>query len=171
MGELTDISIDGEKHRAMIIKNFTVEGKQYSIYAIPNGDGTYEMRTGTIKDNMVVDIEDEREQRIISNIVKTILNEEKKENFLNMDSEEKKFSAVDENGVLREGTLIGEYEVEGNDYVLYSLKETEEKVGIYIKKFVTLDNGEEDLVSITDPDEKELVFTAMREYIDDELGD
>ena len=31
MGELTDISIDGEKHRAMIIKNFTVEGKQYII--------------------------------------------------------------------------------------------------------------------------------------------
>ena len=88
MNELVDIYIDGEKHKAMVIKAFELEGREFCIYAVPNGDGNFGLKAGKKLGDQVVDIEDDNEKTVVENIIKTILFGQKKEEFLNMNDEE-----------------------------------------------------------------------------------
>ena len=166
MNSVVDISINGEKHKAMILSTFIIDGRNFCLYAIPRGDGSFAVNCGRENDGIVEDIKDEHEKRVVDGIVSTILNNKKKEDFLNMSSEEDKFTVLGEDGLEHEAALIGQYEVEGNDYVVYTIKESDDKNGLYIKKLI----NDDDIVSITDPEEREVVFKAIREFIDNEVG-
>ena len=172
MNEVVDLYVDGEKHKAMIIRNFEIEGNTYSMYAIPNGDGTFGIQCGKVIDNEVRDIENEHERTIINNIIKTIIYNQKKEDFLNMNDEDMKFTITDANGEERNATFIGVYEVGDHDYSVCAIEESPEKSGLYVKRVVYNEDGEEEgLETITDEQEKEEVFGAIRAAISEELGE
>ncbi len=170
MNEVVDLYQNGEKHKAMILRNFSIEGNDYCMYAVPNGDGTFGIQCGKIEGNEVHDIEDEHERTVINNIIKTVLYNHKKEEFLNMNDEEMKFTITDENGVEKNATFIGIYEVGDHDYSVCAIEETPEKSGLYVKRVVYDEDGEETgLETITDEDERQMVFSAIRAAIDEEL--
>ena len=89
-----------------------------------------------------------------------------------MADENAKFSIIDDNGEERDAFIVGEYEIEGNNYIVYAIAETEDASGLYIKKIIYNEAGEEEaVVSITDPKERDIVFAAMKEYINSEVGE
>ena len=59
MNKLVDIYINGEKHRAMILNVFDLEGRTFCIYAISNGNGKFGIKCGKKIGDQIVDIEDE----------------------------------------------------------------------------------------------------------------
>jgi len=172
MNELVDIYLNGEKHKAMIIKFFDIEDRTFCLYAIPNGDETFNVQWGKKMGDQIVDSEDENEKTVVDNIVKTILLEQKKEELLNMNDEDMKFTITDENGEEKQAYIIGEFEVDKNNYFVYAIDENEEASGLYAKKIIYNDKGEEErLESITDPEEKEHVFESIKHYINQEVGE
>lgn len=172
MNEIVDINIAGEKHKAMVINTFKLENRLFCIYAIPDGDGKFGIKCGKIIGEQVVDIEDEEERTVVENITKTILYGHKREDFLNMNEEELKFTVTDETGEEKTAHLVGKFEVNKKDYIVYAVEETEEKVGLYIKRVIYNEKGEEESVeTITDPEERDIVFNSIRNYIDQEVGD
>lgn len=172
MNELVDVYIDGEKHKAFIISVFDIEDRTFCIYSIPNGDGSFGVKCGKKIEEQVVDIEDEKERKVVENITKTILLGQKKEALLNMDNEDAKFTITDENGEKKQAYIIGEFEIENKDYIAYAVDENEDTSGIYVKRIIYNDAGEEEsLETITDPEERELVFNSLRAYISQEVGE
>ena len=172
MNKLVDAYIDGEKHKALIVHVFAIEGREFCIYAIPKGNGEYGIKCGKKIGNEVVDIEDENERVVVENITKTILKSQKKEAFLHMNEEESRFTIMDDNGKERDASIIGEYEVDGKNYLLYAIDENEKEAGLYLKKVIYDEKGEvKDLVSVSDPKEKEIVFPAIIDYINSEVGE
>ena len=172
MNELVDIYIDGEKHKAMVIKAFELEGREFCIYAVPNGDGNFGLKAGKKLGDQVVDIEDDNEKTVVENIIKTILFGQKKEEFLNMNDEEAKFTVKDENGVEKNAYIIGKFNVKDKDYVAYAVEEKDDSFGIYVKEIIYNENGEEvDAKSIENPDERDFVFSAIRDLINEEVGE
>ena len=89
-----------------------------------------------------------------------------------MNEEELKFTVTDETGEEKTAHLVGKFEVNKKDYIVYAVEETEEKVGLYIKRVIYNEKGEEESVeTITDPEERDIVFNSIRNYIDQEVGD
>lgn len=71
----------------------------------------------------------------------------------------------DEFGNNIEGKIINIIEIDDIEYLLYSVSENEDEDAIYAKKIVKYASGEEDLIDITDTQEKDKVFNIVREYI------
>lgn len=89
-----------------------------------------------------------------------------------MENDEMKFKVKDENGVEKDAYIVGKFEVLEKDYIVYAVEENEENMGLYIKRVVYDQNGEEETYeTITDPKEKETVYAAVREFINQEVGD
>lgn len=172
MDKVVDVYVNGEKHNALIITVFTIENRTFCMYAIPQGNGKFIVKCGKKIGDEVVDIEDDNERKIMENITKTIILGQKKEDLLNMADENAKFSIIDDKGEERDAFIVGEYEIEGNNYIVYAIAETEDASGLYIKKIIYNEAGEEEaVVSITDPKERDIVFAAMKEYINSEVGE
>lgn len=172
MDDVVDIYIEGEKHKAYILNIFDLEDRTFCIYSIPNGDGSFGIKCGKKIGDQIVDIEDDYEKKVVENITKTVLLGEKKENLLNMENDEMKFKVKDENGVEKDAYIVGKFEVLEKDYIVYAVEENEENMGLYIKRVVYDKNGEEETYeTITDPKEKETVYAAVREFINQEVGD
>ncbi len=78
-----------------------------------------------------------------------------------MDNEEI-FVMHDENGMEREARILNVIEMEGHEYLVYSLSVNEEEDAIYVAKIVK--NGDnEDITSIDDEVEREKVFSVIEE--------
>lgn len=71
----------------------------------------------------------------------------------------------DEFGNNVEGKILNIMEIDGIEYLLYSVSANEEEDAIYVKKIVKYVNGDDTLVDITDEEEKNKVFDIVREYI------
>lgn len=71
----------------------------------------------------------------------------------------------DELGNIIEGKILSIIEIDNIEYLLYSVSANEEEDAIYVKKIIKDKNGEDDLVDITNGEEKEKVFDIVREYI------
>ncbi len=171
MGEEVDIFINGNKYKAIIIKNLEIEGRYFCLYAVPTGDGNFGIKYGKIIGDQVVDVEDETEKIVVENIVKTLLLSKKKEELLHMNDEDSTFIVIDENGEEKQAHLMDDFDFEGKTYIAYAVEEDDNYSGIYIKERIYDENGEESVKSIENAEEKERVFAAFRDYINKEVGD
>lgn len=75
------------------------------------------------------------------------------------------FEMQDENGIMREARIIDKIEINGQDYLIYALSINEEEDSIYVSKVIKNVNGEEEIVSIQDDNERDMVINTVREVI------
>ena len=83
-----------------------------------------------------------------------------------MDKEDK-VTVLDENGNEVEATIINIIEVNGQEYLLYSVDVNEEDANLYVNKIVKDENGEEDIVAIEDDTERNIVFEEIKKIINE----
>ena len=69
----------------------------------------------------------------------------------------------DEFGNNVEGKVLNIIEIDDIEYLLYSVSANEEEDAIYAKKVVKNQDGEDDLIDITNVNEKNKVFDIIRE--------
>ena len=74
---------------------------------------------------------------------------------------------LDENGNEVEANILNIVEIDGNEYLLYSVSRNDDEEAIYVNKIVLDENGEEDIASIDDEDEKKNVYDVLRNVIED----
>ena len=73
---------------------------------------------------------------------------------------------LDENGKEVEAEIINLVEINHQAYVLLSVSINDEDANLYVNKVVKGEDGEEDIVPIEDDNERELVFSSIKEMID-----
>lgn len=71
----------------------------------------------------------------------------------------------DEFGNQVEGKILNIIEIDDIEYLLYSVRVNDDEDAIYAKKIIKNATGEDDLVDISDLNEKNKVFDIVREYI------
>lgn len=71
----------------------------------------------------------------------------------------------DEYGNNLEGQVLNIIEIDEIEYLLYSVSTSSEEDSLYVKKIIKDENGGDDLVDITNEEEKEKVFSIIKEYI------
>lgn len=71
----------------------------------------------------------------------------------------------DEYGNNLKGKALNIIEIDGIEYLLYSVSVSSEEDSLYIKKIIKDENNEDNLIDITNEQEKEKVFNIIREYI------
>ena len=71
----------------------------------------------------------------------------------------------DEYGNNIEGKVLNIIEIDGIEYLLYSISISSEEDSLYVKKITKDEYGEDDLIDITNEEEKDKVFNIIREYI------
>lgn len=71
----------------------------------------------------------------------------------------------DEFGNQVEGKILNIIEIDDIEYLLYSVSTNDDEDAIYVKKIMKNADGEDDLVDISDLNEKNKVFDIVREYI------
>ena len=75
------------------------------------------------------------------------------------------FKIIDENNVEREATVITVIEVDGKDYLVYSIDRDYENVNIFSSLLKKDMNGNDIIVDIEDENEKMKVNKVVREVI------
>ena len=78
------------------------------------------------------------------------------------------FVMYDENGNEKEAIILNEIEVDNNKYVVYGILEDDENYNIFVSKLVKDENDEPQIISITDPQEKEKVNALVIDYLKEE---
>lgn len=82
-------------------------------------------------------------------------------------NQEETFTMLDEFGVEREATILNVVEINNQEYVVYSISKNEEEESIFASKIIKDEEGNEDVVSISNEEEKRIVFDAIRDIIND----
>lgn len=75
------------------------------------------------------------------------------------------FKIIDENNVEREATVITVIEVDGKDYLVYSIDRDHENVNIFASLLKKDASGNDIIVDIEDENEKSKVNKVVREVI------
>lgn len=75
------------------------------------------------------------------------------------------FKITDENNIERDATLITVIEVEGKEYVIYSIDRDEENVNIFVSALVKDANGNDIIVDIEDEKEKSKLNEIVKNII------
>ena len=81
--------------------------------------------------------------------------------------EQEIFTMLDEFGQEKEAKILNVIEINNQEYVVYSIDKNEEEDGIYASKIIKNKLGEEEIVSIENEEEREIVFDTIREIIED----
>lgn len=76
------------------------------------------------------------------------------------------FVMLDESGKERNARILNVMEIDGSEYLIYSLMMDEENESVYVKKIIRDAMGEEQLYSIDNEDEREKVFSVVREQLE-----
>lgn len=76
------------------------------------------------------------------------------------------FVMLDESGKERNARILNVMEIDGSEYLVYSLMMDEENESVYVKKIIRDAMGEEQLYSIDNEDEREKVFSVVREQLE-----
>lgn len=80
---------------------------------------------------------------------------------------EEKFLMLDEFGQEKEAEILNIIGINNQEYLVYKISKNEEEDSIYASKLVRDANGEENIISIEDEEEKRIVFDAIRELLDE----
>ena len=83
-----------------------------------------------------------------------------------MDSNDKVI-VLDENGNEVEATIINIIEVNGQEYLLYSVDVNGDEANLYVNKIIKDENGEEDIVPIESDVERNTVFDEIKNLINE----
>jgi len=83
-----------------------------------------------------------------------------------MDNKEK-ITLLDENNNEVEANILNIVEIDNQEYLLYSIDKNNEEENIYALKIIKNATGEEDLIPITDNEEKKQVSDIINEIIND----
>lgn len=75
------------------------------------------------------------------------------------------FKITDDKNIERDATLITVIEVEGKEYVIYSIDRDEENVNIFVSALVKDSNGNDIIVDIEDEKEKTKLNEIVRNII------
>ena len=78
-----------------------------------------------------------------------------------------KAKVLDENGNTVEADVIDIIEVDGKEYLLYSVDANEEECDLYINRIVKNSNGEDDIIPIEDEEEKRRVFEILNDLMEE----
>ena len=78
-----------------------------------------------------------------------------------------KAKVLDENGNTVEADVIDIIEVDGKEYLLYSVDVNEEECDLYINRIVKNSNGEDDIIPIEDEEEKRRVFEILKDLMEE----
>lgn len=81
--------------------------------------------------------------------------------------EQETFTMLDENGKERIARILNAVEINNQEYIVYAIEQNEEEDAIFASKIIKDEMGNEDIISITDEEEKRVVFDAIREVIED----
>lgn len=81
-----------------------------------------------------------------------------------MENETIKF--IDDNGQEKEAVIINVIEVNNQEYLLYSIEENAEEDNLFAMKIIKKEDGEEDLLPITDPKEKDELTNTINRVLD-----
>ncbi len=77
------------------------------------------------------------------------------------------FMMLDENGIEREAKILNVVEINQQEYLVYSVSQNEEEDSIYVEKIIKDEQGEDQIISITDEEEKRIVFDTIRNMINE----
>ena len=72
----------------------------------------------------------------------------------------------DENNHDVKAKVINIFEIDGMEYLVYSIEEDEDRFSVNVKKVIKDVMGEDDLIDITNEDERQKVFEVIDEYIE-----
>lgn len=64
---------DGKSYQARILANFDIYGDLYCIYTISNLDN-YDVFCAKVVDDALIDVHDEKEKEIVSNVILKLVN-------------------------------------------------------------------------------------------------
>lgn len=81
--------------------------------------------------------------------------------------EQETFTMLDENGKERIARILNAVEINNQEYIVYAIEQNEEEDAIFASKIIKDEMGNEDIIPITDEEEKRIVFNAIREVIED----
>ena len=73
---------------------------------------------------------------------------------------------LDENGNEVQGRIINIVEIDGQEYLLYSVDTNEDEENVFVNKIIKDVNGEDEFVAIEDEEERKYVFDTLKEMID-----
>ncbi len=73
---------------------------------------------------------------------------------------------LDENGNEVQGRIINIVEIDGQEYLLYSVDTNEDEENVFVNKIIKDVNGEDEFVAIEDEEERKFVFDTLKEMID-----
>lgn len=77
----------------------------------------------------------------------------------------KNVKVTDEHGIERDAKIICKFTVDGNDYVLYSIKRDEKNVNLFASKLVNNSDGTSNFVDIDDDTERSKINEVVKELI------
>ncbi len=78
--------------------------------------------------------------------------------------DDERFMMFDEDGIEREARILNKIEIDGQDYLIYTLSISSSEDSVYVAKIVK--NGDdEEIVSITDSEERERVNSIVIDLI------
>ena len=64
---------NGKQYQARILANFDIYGEHYCIYTISNLDN-YDVFCAKVVDDMLMDVQDEKEKGMVSNVILKLVN-------------------------------------------------------------------------------------------------
>ena len=64
---------NGKQYQARILANFVIYGEHYCIYTISHLDN-YDVYCAKVVDDALIDVQDEKEKEIVSNVILKLVN-------------------------------------------------------------------------------------------------
>lgn len=76
------------------------------------------------------------------------------------------FMMRDESGIEREARILNIVEINNQEYVVYAVSKNDDEESIFAQKIVRNQNNEEEIIPITDEEEKRIVFSSIKDMIE-----
>lgn len=76
------------------------------------------------------------------------------------------FMMRDESGIEREARILNIVEINNQEYVVYAVSKNDDEESIFAQKIVRNQNNEEEIIPITDEEERRIVFSSIKDMIE-----
>ena len=76
------------------------------------------------------------------------------------------FTMIDENGKEQIARILNIVEINHQEYLIYAISKNDEEENVYVEKIIKDQNGNENVVSIENEEERNLVFEALKEVLE-----
>lgn len=76
------------------------------------------------------------------------------------------FTMIDEDGKEQIARILNVVEINNQEYLLYAINKNEEEENVYVEKIIKDQNGNENIVSIEDEEERKMIFSTLQEMLE-----